>query len=52
MYVIKTLSLISLWKISFLAQKVHVSEILRHFFQIHPTHSWLVYDPTETILAT
>ena len=50
-YVIKTLSLIFLWKISFLAQRVHVSEILRHFSQLYPTHSRLVYDPTGTILA-
>ena len=52
MYVIKTLSLIFLWKISFLAQKVHVSEILRHFSQLYPTQSRLVFDPTVTILAT
>ena len=51
MYVIRTLSLIFLWKISFLAQKVHVSEILRHFSQLYPTESRLVYDPTGTILA-
>ena len=51
MYVIRTLSLIFLLKSSFLAQKVHVSEILRHFSQIYPTESRLVYDPTETILA-
>ena len=51
MYVIRTLSLIFLWKISFLAQKVHVSEILRHFSQLYPTQSRLVYDPTEMILA-
>ena len=38
-------------KISFLARKVHVSEILRNFSQFHPIHSRLVYDPTETILA-
>ena len=38
-------------KISFLAQRVHVSEILRHFSQLYPTHSRLVYDPTGTILA-
>ena len=47
MYVIRTLSLIFLWKISFLAQKVHVSEIS----QSYPTQSRLVYDPTGTILA-
>ena len=51
MYVIRTLSLIFLWKISFLAQKVHVSEILRHFSQLNPTQSRLVYDPTGMILA-
>ena len=51
MYVIRTLSLIFLWKISFLAQKVHVSEILRHFSQLYPTQSRLVYDPTGMILA-
>ena len=50
-YVIRTLSLIFLWKISFLAQRVHVSEILRHFFQIYPTHSRSIYDLTRTILA-
>ena len=37
--------------ISFLAQRVHVSEILRHSSQLYPTHSRLVYDPTRTILA-
>ena len=51
MYVIRTLSLIFLWKISFLAQTVHVSEILRHFSQLYPTQSRLVYDPTGMILA-
>ena len=51
MYVIRTLSLIFLWKISFLAQKVHVSEILRHFSQLYPTQSRLVYYPTGMILA-
>ena len=50
-YVIGTLSLIFLWKISFLAQRVHVSEILRYFFQLYPTHSRSVYNPTEMILA-
>ena len=50
-YVIRTLSLIFLRKISFLAQRVHVSEILRHFSQLFPTHSRLVYDPTGRILA-
>ena len=50
-YVIRTLSLIFLWKISFLAQRVHVPESLRHFSQLYPTHSRLVYDPTRTILA-
>ena len=34
-----------------MAQRVHVWEILRHFSQFYPTHSRLVYDPTETILA-
>ena len=38
-------------KISFLAQRVHVSEILRHFSQYYPNHSRLVYDPTGMILA-
>ena len=38
-------------KISFLAQRVQVSEILRHFFQLYSTQSRLVYNPTETILA-
>ena len=38
-------------KKSFLAQKVHVSEILRHFSQVYPTQSRLVYDPTVTNLA-
>ena len=51
MYVIRTLSSIFLWKISFLAQKVLVSEILRHFSQLYPTQSRLVYDPTEMILT-
>ena len=51
MYVIRTLSLIFLWKISFLAQRVHVSEILRHFSQLYPTHSRLIYDPTRIISA-
>ena len=50
-YVIRTLSLIFLWKINFLAQRVHVLEILRHFSQFYPTHLRLVYDPTGTILA-
>ena len=50
-YVIRTLSLIFLWKINFLAQRVHVSEILRHFPQFYPTHSRLVYNPTGMILA-
>ena len=36
---------------SFLAQRVHVSEILRHFSLLNPTHSRFVYDSTETILA-
>ena len=36
---------------NFLAQRVHVSEILRHFSQFYPTHSRLVYDPTGAILA-
>ena len=51
MYVIRTLSLIFLCKISFLAQKVHVSKILRHFSQLYPTQSRLVYDQTGMILA-
>ena len=38
-------------KISFLAQRVHVSEILRHIFQLYPTHSRSVCDPTGMILA-
>ena len=50
-YVIRTLSLIFLWKISSLAQRVHVSEILHNFSQLYPTHSRLVYDPSGTILA-
>ena len=50
-YVIRTLSLIFLWKVSFLAQRVHVSEILRHFSPLYPIHSRLVYDPTGTILV-
>ena len=45
------LSLIFLRKISFLAQRVHVSEILRNFSQLYPTHSRLVYDPTGEISA-
>ena len=32
-------------------QPIHVPEILRHFSQLHPTNSRLVYNPTETILA-
>ena len=36
---------------SFLAQRVHVSKILRHISQFYPTHSRLVYDPTGMILA-
>ena len=35
----------------FPAQRVHVSEILRYFFQLNPTHSRSVYDPTGIILA-
>ena len=31
--------------------KVHVSEVLRHFSQLYPTHSRFVYDPTGMILA-
>ena len=50
-YVNRTLSLIFLLKISFLVQRVHVSEILRHFSQLYPTHSRLVYDPTGTIFV-
>ena len=42
-YVIRTLSLIFLWKISFLAQKVHVLEILRHFSQPYPTQSRYIF---------
>ena len=38
-------------KISFLAQSVHVSEILLHFFQLYPTHSRSVYDLTAITLA-
>ena len=38
-------------KIIFLAQRVYVSEILHHFFQLYPTHSRSVYDPTGMILA-
>ena len=49
--VIRTLSLIFLRKIKFLAQRDHVSEILRNFSQFYPTHSRLVYDPTGMILA-
>ena len=37
-------------KVSFLAQRVHVSEILCHFSQIYPTHSRSVYDTTGMIL--
>ena len=36
---------------SFLALRVLVSEILRHFSQLYPTHSRLVYDLTRMILA-
>ena len=50
-YVIRTLSLLFLWKISFLAQRAHVSEILRHFSQLYPILSRSVYDPTGMILA-
>ena len=38
-------------KISFLDERVHVSEILRHFYQIYPTHLRSVYNLTEIILA-
>ena len=38
-------------KINFLAQKVHVSEILRHFSQLYPTNSRLAYSPTGAILV-
>ena len=38
-------------KISFLAQRVHVYEILRHFSQLYPIHLRSVYDPTGMILA-
>ena len=38
-------------KMSFLVQRVLVSEILRHFSQLYPTQSRLVYDPTGMILA-
>ena len=51
MYAVRTLSLLFLWKISFLAQKVHVSQILRHFSQLYPTQTRSVYNPTGTILA-
>ena len=34
-----------------MAERVHVSEILRHFPQIHPTHSRSNYDPTGMIYA-
>ena len=34
-----------------MAQRVHVSEILRHFSHIHPAHSRSVYDLIEMILA-
>ena len=51
MYVIRTLFLIFQRKISFLAQRDHVSEILCHFSQLYPTQSRLVYDLTGTILA-
>ena len=50
-YVIKTLSLIFPWKISFLPQRVYVSKILRHFSQLYPIHSNLFYDPIGMILA-
>ena len=36
---------------SFLAQRVHVSEILRHFSHIYPYHLRSVYDQTKMILA-
>ena len=39
-YVIRT------FVFNILAQRVHVSGILRHFFQLYPTHSRSVYDPT------
>ena len=38
-------------KNQFSSSKVHVSKLLRHFSQLYPTHSRLVYDPTGTILA-
>ena len=38
-------------KISFLAQRVDVSEILRHFPQIYHTHSRSVNDLTKIILS-
>ena len=50
-YVIRTLSLIFLSKISFLAQKVHVWEILRYFFPTLPHPLKVCYDPTGMILA-
>ena len=50
-FIIRTLYLIFLLKISFLAQRGHVSEILRHFSKFYPTHSRSVYVSTGTILA-
>ena len=50
-FVIRRLSLIFLLQISFLAKRIYVSEILRHFSHFYSTHSRLVYDPTGTILA-
>ena len=38
-------------KISFLALRVHVSEILRHFSQLYPNRSRSVYDPTKKVLS-
>ena len=36
---------------NFMYVRVYVSEILRHFSQLYPTHSRLFYDLTGTILA-
>ena len=48
-YVISTLSSGILSKMNYLAQMVHVSEILHHF-PIYPTHLRSVYDPSRLIL--
>ena len=50
-YVIRTSSLINLQKIGFLAQRVHVSEILLLFFSNIPPNSRSVYDSIGLILA-